>query len=207
MTTERPGSIGLPTSDGDLFPVLPLRDIVVFPAYDRAAFRRPREIHPCARRGDARGEADPARHPAESQRGRAQAGDAVQRRHAGLGAAAPETARRHRQGAGRRRRAGRDPPLHRQRILLRGACPPAARGDRRHGRGRGAGALGDDRVRELREAQQEDLARGGRRGRPDRRLCQGRRHGRLAPCRQDRREAGASWRCRRWSSGWSACSA
>ncbi len=31
MTTERPGSIGLPASDGDLFPVLPLRDIVVFP--------------------------------------------------------------------------------------------------------------------------------------------------------------------------------
>ena len=48
---------------------------------------------------------------------------------------------------------------------------------------------------------------GGRRGRPDRRLFQARRHGRLAPRRQDRREAGASWRCRRSSSGWSACSA
>ncbi len=31
MTTERPGSIGLPASDADVFPVLPLRDIVVFP--------------------------------------------------------------------------------------------------------------------------------------------------------------------------------
>ncbi len=31
MTTERPGSIGLPASDSNLFPVLPLRDIVVFP--------------------------------------------------------------------------------------------------------------------------------------------------------------------------------
>jgi ATP-dependent Lon protease len=31
MTTERPGSIGLPASDNDVFPVLPLRDIVVFP--------------------------------------------------------------------------------------------------------------------------------------------------------------------------------
>ncbi len=31
MTTERSGSIGLPASEGDIFPVLPLRDIVVFP--------------------------------------------------------------------------------------------------------------------------------------------------------------------------------
>ena len=31
MTTERPGSIGLPASESDVFPVLPLRDIVVFP--------------------------------------------------------------------------------------------------------------------------------------------------------------------------------
>ena len=31
MTTERPGPIGVPASDGDVFPVLPLRDIVVFP--------------------------------------------------------------------------------------------------------------------------------------------------------------------------------
>src|SRR6185295_17108055 len=30
MTAEQPGSIGLPTGD-DVFPVLPLRDIVVFP--------------------------------------------------------------------------------------------------------------------------------------------------------------------------------
>jgi len=31
MTTERPGPVGVPASDGDVFPVLPLRDIVVFP--------------------------------------------------------------------------------------------------------------------------------------------------------------------------------
>ena len=66
----------------------------------------------------------------------------------------------------------------------------SARGRRRRGRGRGAGALGDGRVRELREAQQEDFARGRGRGRPDRRLFQGRRYGRVAPGDQDRREAG-----------------
>ena len=35
-------------------------------------------------------------------------------------------------------------------------------------RGRGAGPLGADRVRELRQAQQEDLGRGRQRGQPDR---------------------------------------
>ncbi len=61
---------------------------------------------------------------------------------------------------------------------------------RRQGRGRGAGALGRRRVRELRQAQQEDLAGGRRRVRPDRRLRQARRHGRFASRGQDPRQAG-----------------
>jgi hypothetical protein len=66
----------------------------------------------------------------------------------------------------------------------------SCRARRGPGRGRGAAALGGLRVRELREAQQEDFARSGRRCEPDRGLLEAGRHGRLAPRRQDRREAG-----------------
>ena len=80
--------------------------------------------------------------------------------------------------------------LHRPRRLLRGRRRRARRRRRRAGRGRGAGALGGHRVRELREAQQEGVARGGRRGPADRGLCQARRHRRLASRGQDPRQAG-----------------
>ena len=58
------------TTRGELLPVLPLRDIVVFPAHDRAAVRRPGEIRPRAGRGDARRQADPAGRPEECRAGR-----------------------------------------------------------------------------------------------------------------------------------------
>src|SRR5438128_4083539 len=54
----------------------------------------------------------------------------------------------------------------------------------------GLRALGHHRVRELREAQQEGAARGGRRRSADRGLCQARRHRGLAPGPQDSRPAG-----------------
>ena len=58
------------------------------------------------------------------------------------------------------------------------------------GRGRGARALGRHRVRKLCEAQQEGLAGSRRRGPADRGLRQARRHGRLASRGQDPRQAG-----------------
>ncbi len=72
---------------------------------------------------------------------------------------------------------------------------------RRHrcevGRGGGAVALGRVRLRELCEAQQEDLGRGRRRRAGDHRFRQARRHRCLASRRQDRGSPGASWRrCR-----------
>ena len=97
--------------------------------------------------------------------------------------------------------------LHRPRRVLRGRCRRARRRRRRAGRGRGAGALGRHRVRELCEAQQEGVARGRRRGPADRRLRQARRHGRLAPRGQDPRQAGRSWRRRPSPSGSRRCSA
>ena len=80
--------------------------------------------------------------------------------------------------------------LHRPRRILRGRRRRARGCHRRAGRGRGARALGHQRVRELREAQQEGFARGGRRGPADRGLRQARRYGGLAPRGQDSRQAG-----------------
>jgi ATP-dependent Lon protease len=60
----------------------------------------------------------------------------------------------------------------------------------RPGRDRGAVALGGFGVRKLRQAQQEDLAGSRRRGKPDRRLFEARRHGRFASVDQDSRKAG-----------------
>src|SRR5262249_34032182 len=55
---------------------------------------------------------------------------------------------------------------------------------------KGPAPLGYRRVRELREAHQEGTARGSRRRPEDRRLCQARRHNRLAPAPEDSRRAG-----------------
>ena len=80
-------------------------------------------------------------------------------------------------------------PLHRSRRILRSRRRGGDRHPRRAGRGRSARALGHQRVRELREAQQEGVARGRQRGPADRGLCQARRHGGLASGGQDPREA------------------
>ena len=55
--------------------VLPLRDIVVFPAHDRAAVRRPGEVRARARRSDEGRQADPAGRPEGRGRRRSGADD------------------------------------------------------------------------------------------------------------------------------------
>ncbi len=73
---------------------------------------------------------------------------------------------------------------------LRGRCH---RSRRRHGRASGGGsdgAFGGHRIRKLCEAQQEGVARSGRCGPADRGLRQARRHRGLASRRQDSRQAG-----------------
>ena len=111
-------------------------------------------------------------------------------RHARERAAAPQAARRHRQGAGRGREPRAPQGLQPHRRLLRGRGRGLSGRARRPDRGRGARPLGDLRVRELREAQQEDLARGRLRRDADRGALEARRHRRLAPRGQDRRQAG-----------------
>ena len=74
------------------------------------------------------------------------------------------------------------------------------------GRGRGARPLGRLRVRELREAQQEGLARDCRRRHPDRGLLEARRHRRLASRGEDRRQAGGAGDAQRRRAGWRSAS-
>src|SRR5213078_1883524 len=64
MTTAKPRP---PLAPGETraYPVLPLRDIVVFPHMIAPPLRRTQEVDPRARRGDAVGHLHPARHPEE----------------------------------------------------------------------------------------------------------------------------------------------
>ena len=78
---------------------------------------------------------------------------------------------------------------------------------RRARRSRSAGAFGRDRIRRLCEAQQESVAGSRRRGPADRGLCQARRHGRFAPGRENFRQAGRSWKPRAFPNGWRRFSA
>ena len=187
MTETKPST----TKEGapELYPVLPLRDIVVFPYMIVPLVRRPREVDRRPRRGDAIRQADPAGRAEERQRRRALHRWHLPDGHARLRAAAAQASRRHREGAGRGHAPRVHQALHRERELFRGR-DRARRGDRRRrGRDRGARPLRRLAVRELREAEQEDLARGARHREPDRGLFQARRHHRLASRHQDRREA------------------
>ncbi len=160
------------------------------PPHDRPALRGPREVHPRARGGDEGRQVHPAGHAGERHRRRPGHRRHLHHRHARLRAAAAEAAGRHREGAGRGvapRQGGQVRPHGR---VLRGRRRGAGRRPARQGRGRGPGALGGQRVRELRQAEQEDLARGRGRRRPDLRLPEARRHGRVPPRRQDLRQAG-----------------
>ena len=160
------------------------------PAHDRAALRRPREVDQGAGRGDALRHLHPAGDAEERLRRRSGDRRDLRGRHAGERAAAAQAARRHRQGAGRGRHARQGSQIHRPQRLLRSRRHRARRRHGRQRRGRGAGALGGHRVRELCEAQQEGVAGSGRRDPADRGLRQARRHGRFASRRQDSRQAG-----------------
>ena len=72
-----------------------------FPAHDRAAVRWPREVHSRPRRGDDGRQADSARHAEKRLRRRSCLRRHLYGRYARNGAAAPQAARRHREGARR----------------------------------------------------------------------------------------------------------
>ena len=124
--TEAPRPIGVPSGESN-FPVLPLRDIVVFPHMIVPLFvGREKSINALeevmradkqillATQKDA-GDDEPT--PRGNLRGR----------HARDRAAAPEASRRHREGAGRGARPRADPSLHRAPGLFRGRGAHARR--------------------------------------------------------------------------------
>ena len=186
MTSAKPKPPLIPGRDPGLSGVAAARHRRL-PAHDRAAVRRAREVDQGARRGDALRYVHPARHAEERLRRRSGDRRHLRDRHARERAATAQAARRHRQGAGRGRRARQGRALHRPRRVLRSRRHRARGRLRRAGRGRGARALGRQRVRELCEAQQEGVARGGRRRPADRGLRQARRHRGLASRGQDSR--------------------
>ena len=189
-----------------LYPVLPLRDIVVFPHMIVPLFvGREKSVRALedVMKDDKQ---SPARDPEECRPGRSAARRHLYRRHHRHRAAAPEAARRHREGADRGRPARPHLQLAENAALLPGLCR-ARRRQRQPGQGgRGARPLGRLPVRAVHQAQQEDPAGGAGLDQPDRGPEQARRHGRLPPRPEDRREAGAAGDRRASSSGWSASS-
>ena len=188
MTETKPST----TNEGapELYPVLPLRDIVVFPYMIVPLFvgreksiaaleevMRIRQADPAGRAEERL--ATTSRRPRASTRwARSPPCSSCLKLPDGTVKVLVEGTRRAVHQA-----------LYRERELFRGR-DRARRGDRRRrGRDRGACPLGRLPVRELREAEQEDLARGARHREPDRGLFEALRHHRLAPRHQDRREA------------------
>ena len=161
-------------------PLLPLRDIIVFPHMVVAALRRARAVDQRARRGDGARQGHLPRRAEEREDQRADAGGHLRRRHARHGDAAAPPARRHREGARRGQAAREDQALRADRRVL----PRRGRGDRggvaARRRGRGADAQRAGRLRDLREAEQEGSARSLDERADDRRSG--------APLRHDRRE-------------------
>ena len=180
-------------TQGTVYPVLPLRDIVVFPAHDRAAVRRPREERAGARRGDEGRQADPAGRPEERQPGRSRP-PRTSTRIGTLGTVLqllklPDGTVKVLVEGGRR---ARDRRLHRASRVLRGrrrstmeeapARPPSCR------RWRAPWSSEFENYVKLNKKVPPEVRRLDQ---PDRGAGQARRHDRRPPGAQDRREAGS----------------
>ena len=91
----------------DAYPVLAAARYRRVPAHDCAVVRGPGEIHSRARGGHEGGQADLARHAEERRRRRSGDRRDIRHRNVGEGSATAQAARRHREGAGRRRSCAR----------------------------------------------------------------------------------------------------
>ena len=188
------------------YPVLPLRDIVVFPAHDRAAVRRPRKVGRGARNRDEGRQADPSRGAKERLPGRPGAEGHPFRRRGRLNVLQllklPDgTVKVLVEGGARARIVEfRENPAF---FEARAEKMEEDEGD--------AGELEalsrsvSEPVRAVCEAQQEGAAGSSGLGQPDRGAEQARGHDRLGPpLDQARREVKSCWRSARSAAGWSA---
>ena len=158
-------------------------------AHGHPAVRRPREIDPRARPGDALRQADPAGRAEAGGRRRSGRAGPVSTRHGRDDPAAAQASRRHRQGAGRGRRARQDrEAAHRPVLLGRSVTVQGRRAVRRARDGR-AGALGHLAVRAVRQAEPQGAAGGAHRARRHRAAGPARRQRRRAHVAQARRQA------------------
>ena len=191
---------------GSIFPVLPLRDIVVFPHMIVPLFvgreksvraledvmKDDKQILLVTQKNAAQDDPTPA--------------DIYHGRHDRHGAAAAEAARRHREGAGRGRPARAHHEVRRQRSFFEADAELIGEKAGRGQGSRGAGAHRRVAVRAVHQAEQEDPAGGAGLDQPDRGSEQARGHGCLAPVAEDPREAGAAGdRHRRRAAGEGLC--
>ena len=152
----------------ELLPVLPLRDIVVFPHMIVPLFVGREKSRPRAGSGDEGRQADPAGRPEERRAGRPVGRRHLSRRHGLHDPAAAQAAGRHREGAGRGRPPRQDHRLQGDRGLFRGVRRADAGPRRRRQGAGGARPHGGRPVRAVHQAQQEDRARGAGLAEPDR---------------------------------------
>ena len=174
-------------------PLVPLRDMVVFPAHDAALRRGPRVVDPRPR-GRARdpGQAAVPRRPEGPAARRAQARGHLRGRRRRDGGPVPEAPQRPHQGDGRGRAPRPDHGLRAQgRVPVgrRGPDADPAVGRREPARLHGQGARA---VRAVRQALAPPGLRGPGGVPEDRRSRALRRHAGGAPLRRDRREADAA---------------
>ena len=161
------------------------------PAHDRPALRRPREERACPGSGDEGRQADPSGQPEGRVRGRAEGRGHLPHRRARQRPAAPQAARRHREGAGRGQGAGEDHRLPGERGLFRGRRARDPRDREGPLRDQGARPRRGRGVRALRQAQPQH-PRGGRLGgQRHHARGQARRHRGRASRRQARGQAEA----------------
>ena len=160
------------------------------PAYGDTAVRRPPEVHQGARSRDGAGQEHHAGRPEGRRQGRAIRVRHLRNRLRGQHPANAQAARRHRQGAGRRRPACAHQPHQRCADALHRRPDPARFRSRRRLRSRGDAPRDRPAVRPVRQTEQKNSARDPRfAGRHRRRRPPG-RHRRRPPAAQARAEAG-----------------
>ncbi len=170
-----------------VLPLLPLRDIVVYPAHGRAALRRAAEVDRSRHRGAQRRRPSVARGAAPDRPGGARRGRHPRDRHDRSDPPARRAARRHREGDRRGQAARAHPAPSCSRRRSSAARSSRSRtSDVARRRDRSADAQHPLELREVREAQSQDSARAAQLAGADPERVAARGHRRRAPVAEAR---------------------